>query len=106
MGCALPLAEHGVGPRQILLRLAQPRGVLGHPHRELEPEIENLLGQLPRLLLELVLGELTPLRRFHRPVSGPYSALVRDTNFVVMPIFWAAVRNASRATSSGTPIIS
>src|SRR5436309_11070430 len=64
-GCAFPLAEHGVRPRQILLRLAQPRRVLGHPHRELEPEIEDLLGQLPRLLLELVLGELTPLRRFH-----------------------------------------
>src|SRR5205807_10672093 len=64
-GGALLLAEHCVGPRQILLRLAQPRGVLGHPHRELEPEIENLLGQLPRLLLELVRGELTPLRRLH-----------------------------------------
>src|SRR5437879_6746893 len=76
-GCALLLAEHSVGPRQIFFGLAQPRGVLGHPHRELEPEIEDLLGQLPRLLLELVLGELTPLRRFHRPVSGLESPRAR-----------------------------
>src|SRR2546428_14082689 len=107
-----------MGPRQILPRLAQPRGVLGHPHRELEPQIEDLLGELAVFLLQLLLGKFTPLRRLHElvPLTGSpgrrhrlgshYSARVRDTNLVMTPIFWAAVRNATRATSSGTPIIS
>src|SRR4029453_13198479 len=81
--------------------------ILGHPHRELEAQIEDLFAELARLLLELLLGQLAPLRRLHdQSLRSGYSALVRDTNFVVIPIFWAAVRNASRATSSGTPIIS
>src|SRR5438093_4799372 len=65
-GSALPLAEHGVGPRQISPRLAQPRRVLGHPRRELEPEIEDLFRELTRLLDDFLLGEIAPLGGLHR----------------------------------------
>src|SRR5262245_27851014 len=106
-GAALLLAEHRLGPRQVLPRLPQPRGILGHPHRELEAQIEDLFVELTPLLLELLFRQLAPLRRLHdQSLRSGYSARVCDTNLVVMPIFWAAVRNASRATSSGTPIIS
>src|SRR4029453_3163934 len=106
-GAALLLAEHRLGPRQVLPRLPQPRGILGHPHRELEAQIEDLFVELARLLLELLLGQLAPLRRLHdQSLRSGYSARVRETNLVVMPIFWAAVRNASRPPASGTPIVS
>src|SRR5687768_4983719 len=62
------LAAGGVGPRQIPPRDPEPGRVLGDPHRQLEPEIEDLLGQLAGLLRELVLGEIAPLRRLHRSV--------------------------------------
>src|SRR3989449_3923063 len=62
----LPLAEHRVGPREIPPSLGEARGVLGHPHRELEPEIEDLLAELARLLRELLVREIAPLARLHR----------------------------------------
>src|SRR5436309_5842722 len=95
-GFALPLAEHCVSPRQILLRLTQPRGVLGHPHRELEPEIEDLLRELAGLLLELLLGEIAPLRRLHRRV--PLKA--RTTAPSCATRTWSGCR--SSAPPSGT----
>src|SRR3989475_8773859 len=73
----LPLAEHRVGPREIPPRLGEARGVLGHPHRELEPEIEDLLAELARLLRELLVREIAPLARLHRrrpAIRAPASA--------------------------------
>src|SRR5262245_53829850 len=61
------LAQDRLGPREVLARLRQPRRVLGHAHRELEPEVEDLLGQLPHLLEHFVLAQITPLRGLHRP---------------------------------------
>src|SRR5262245_52119322 len=88
-GAALLLAEHRLGPRQVLPRLPQPRGVLGHPHRQLEAQIEDLFVELARLLLELLLGELAPLRRLHDPVPsvglqrpGPRHELGRDADLL------------------------
>src|SRR4029453_12347357 len=69
-GAALLLAEHRLGPRQVLPRVPQPRGILGHPHRELEAQIEDLFVELARLLLELLLGQLAPLGRRPERVAG------------------------------------
>src|SRR5262249_58224408 len=69
-GVALLLGERRLGPRQILPRLPQSRRVLGHPHRELEAQIEDLFVELARLLLELFFGELAPLLRLHDPVPS------------------------------------
>src|SRR5262249_38757876 len=53
-------------------RLAEPRRILGDAHRELEAEVEDLLGQLADLLPDLVLAQIPPLRRFHRsPLTAP-----------------------------------
>src|SRR6266850_3038119 len=92
-GPALPLAEHGVGPRQISPRLAQPRRVLGHPRRELEPEIEDLFRELACLLDDFVLGEIAPLRGLHRLLLIARPLIARAS----------ATRTASRYRSSGPP---
>src|SRR6266542_102474 len=48
------LAQDSLGPREVPLGLLYPRRILGHAHRELEPEIEQLFRQLLDLLLQLV----------------------------------------------------
>src|SRR5919198_2495232 len=80
-------AQHGLRPRQILARLVHPRRVLRHAHRELEPEIEDLLRELRHLLSDFVVGEVTPLRHFHAPSPGserarPHHELGRDPDFL------------------------
>src|SRR5688572_12838060 len=57
----LALAEHGLRAREIALGLPDARGVLGNTHRELKPKIEQLLGQVRRLLRELVARHVVPL---------------------------------------------
>src|SRR2546427_993513 len=84
----LPLAEHRVDPREIPPGLAQPRRVLGHAHRELEPQREDLLAEVARLLLELLVGEIAPLARLHR-------AAIRASG--------CASRTSSRCPSSARP---
>src|SRR5678816_1473751 len=59
------LAEHGLRPREISLGLPDARGVLGNTHRELKPQIEQLLGQVLRLLRELVARHVVPLDGLH-----------------------------------------
>src|SRR6266540_559356 len=59
------LAQDSLGPREVPLGLLYPRRILGHAHRELEPEIEQLFRQLLDLLLQLVAVHLPPARRFH-----------------------------------------
>src|SRR5262245_49930607 len=61
----LALPQHRLHPRQVPLGLPDARGVLGHAHRELESQIEQLLVELLRLLLELVARHLAPLLRLH-----------------------------------------
>jgi hypothetical protein len=62
---AAALADDRVGPGQVAARDADARGVLGHAHRELEAEVEDLLRELAYLLRHLVLGQLTPLGGLH-----------------------------------------
>src|SRR6185369_17078085 len=93
------LADDRVGPGEVAAGFADPRRVLGHAHGQLEPEVEDLLGQLPYLLRHLVVREVAPLGRLHR-------VRVRVMNLVEIPILLAAVRNASLATSTVTPSIS
>src|SRR5262245_8098811 len=132
------LAQDGLSPGQVPAGLGHAGRVLGHPHRQLEAEIEELLRQPCGLMLDLLVREIAPLRRLHaipllrmggseRPpnpsafgtsrrspaaprqtdvFTGPQRTRARVTNLVVMPIFWAAVRKASRASSSLTPCIS
>src|SRR5262245_29737243 len=102
----LALSQHRLHPRQVPLGLPDARGVLGHAHRQLEPQVEQLLVELLGLLLKLVPRHLAPLLRFHGMVSGLYSARVRVTNLVLIPIFCAARRKPSRAVGSSTPSIS
>src|SRR5215470_8268332 len=94
-----PFANDRVSAREVPARESDARRVLGHPHRELEAEVEDFLRELPHLLGHLVLRQLAPL-------GGLHSVLVRITNLVVIPILLAAVRNASRASDSPTPSIS
>src|SRR2546426_1311837 len=106
-GLALLLAEHRVGPRQIFPRLVEPRGVLGHSHRKLEPQVEDLLVELPRLLLNLVGREVTPLRRFHDPPIlrrarlAARRASARTTAPSCAPRTWS--RSRASGPPSGTP---
>src|SRR5260370_13753440 len=85
-----PLAQQRLGPRQIAPRLPDPRRVLGDPHRELEPEVEQLLRQFPHPLPDLVLRQVAPLGRFHRSLltGSALTALAR------------ASRTSSRSPSS------
>src|SRR6266542_2341926 len=74
-----PLVQQRLGPRQIAPRLPDPRRVLGDPHRELKPEIEELLRQLAHPLPDLVLRQVAPLGRFHRSLltGSALTALAR-----------------------------
>src|SRR5574337_831664 len=60
-----PLAQHGLRPGQVTARLADARRILRDAHGELEPEVEDLLAELPDLLLQLVVGHLAPLFGLH-----------------------------------------
>src|SRR5581483_2246735 len=65
-----PLAEERLHPGQLPPRLPDPRRVLGHRHRDLEPEVEDLLPELARLLRELAVAQVTQVRPpLHRPAS-------------------------------------
>src|SRR5882724_156950 len=59
------LAQDSLGPREVPLGLLYPRRILGHAHRELESEVEQLFRQLLDLLLQLFAVHLPPARRFH-----------------------------------------
>src|SRR6266849_3342728 len=61
----LTLALHGLGAREVPLGLLHPRGILRHAHGKLEPQIEQLLGQLLDLLLQVLAAHLPPALRFH-----------------------------------------
>src|SRR5215470_1930884 len=65
----LALAENGLRARQIPLGLLHPRGVLGHTHGQLEPEVEQLFGQFLDLLLQVFAAHLPPGFRFHEVLS-------------------------------------
>src|SRR5215510_13925094 len=70
----LAFPQYRLHPGQITTRLTDSCRILRHSHRELEPQIEELLGQLLRFLLELVAVHLAPLGRFHCPcLRGPAS---------------------------------
>src|SRR4029453_14576970 len=71
-----PLSQDGPGPRQVPPGDRHPRRVLGHAHRELEPQVEELLSELAGLLLQLLVGHLTPLVCLHGRLSasqGPHA---------------------------------
>src|SRR5437899_3982318 len=95
------LGSHLIDP---LNRSPRPRPRLGS-------HLIDALTRSPRPRPRLGSHLIAPLNRSprRRPRLGShyhYKARVRDTNFVAIPIFCAAVRNDTRATSSGTPIIS
>src|SRR5215813_3661520 len=60
-----PLAQDGLGPREVPLGMLHPRRVLGHTHGKLEAQVEQLLGELPHLLLQLLAVHVPPRRCFH-----------------------------------------
>src|SRR3977135_697652 len=66
-----PLPENGLGPGQIPPGDRHPRRILGHAHGQLEPQVEELLTELLGLLLQLVVGHLTPLGCLHGSPQCP-----------------------------------
>src|SRR5215510_8638956 len=46
-------------------RVARSRRMLGHPHRELKAQVEQLLSEPHGLMLDLLVREIAPLRRLH-----------------------------------------
>src|SRR5437762_1026461 len=103
----LPLAEHRVDAREIPPGLAQPRRVLGHAHRELEPQRKDLLAELVRLLRELLVGEIAPLARLHRRRSSNARPACRARGAVparaAIRASGCASRTSSRWPSSARP---
>src|SRR5262245_36675104 len=70
-----PLAQERFDAGQLAPGLADARRILGHRHRDLEPEVENLLPELARLLPELGLAQIAQVcLALHRPVLTPARA--------------------------------
>src|SRR3990172_3496232 len=102
----LPLAEHGPGTREIPPRLTQPRRILRDAHRELEAKVEDLFAEVVRLLPELLVREIAPLRGLHRPSPmharcSLTSSLDARSNRTTASV--CASRTSSRCRSSVQP---
>src|SRR6266508_3625140 len=69
----LTLPQDRLRPGQIAPRSAHPRRALRDPHGQMEPQVEQFLGQFLDLLLELIALHLTPLDRLHARLRGPAS---------------------------------
>ena len=59
------LVRHGQRPRQVLLRLPQPRRVLELARRMLEAQVEHLLARVVRELDELRILQVIHLYSLH-----------------------------------------
>src|SRR6266542_2968119 len=102
----LALAEHRPGSREIPLGLLHARRVLRHAHRELETQVEQLLGQLLDLLLQVLAAHVPPARRFHvvfwggataaPPPDPPAGSKSPEYRSVLMSASWPSKRPVMR----------
>src|SRR5260221_8009819 len=98
-GRAGALAQDGLDARDVATDLAHARRVLELAARALETQIEGLLAEVLDLLLQLVGGLGSDVRRLHANTSSP--SLV--TKRVPIGSLAAARSKASRANAAGTP---
>src|SRR4051794_40062361 len=95
----------GLDARDVTPHDPHPRCVLELSGRPLEAQVELLLLELERLVVELIDRHRAQIAGFHSHVVIPYSA-IRSMKRVLIGSFAAASASASRARSSGTPSIS
>src|SRR6185503_16429460 len=96
------LVQQGLDARDLAPHLADLHRVFHAPRGALEPQLVELLVELPLPRAQLVHTLLTKLCHLHSPTS----VCSRVTKRVLMGSLWAARRNASSAISRVTPSIS
>src|SRR5262249_9368737 len=98
----LLLAQRGLHARQIAAQRLELVRRLELPHRLLDPQAEQLIVEVLLALPQLVRPEIADFSDLH----DAFSSANRVANRVLMGIFAAASRIASRASVSVTPSIS
>src|SRR3974390_3054001 len=101
-GALLPRNRPDAG--DVATHLAHPRRVLELAGRALEAQIEPLLLQLERLVVELIDGHVPQVVRLEH--GGPSYSAMRATKRVLIGSLAAASASASLASAIGTPSIS
>src|SRR3974390_2224786 len=101
-GALLPRNRPDAG--DVATHLAHPRRVLELAGRALEAQIEPLLLQLERLVVELIDGHVPQVVRLEH--GGPSYSAMRATKRVLIGSLAAASASASLARAIGTPSIS
>src|SRR6266851_4153035 len=98
------LGGNRLDARDVATNLAHARGVLQLTGRPLKAQVESLLLELERFVVELIDGHGAEITRLHGPLLS-YSAM-RSMKRVLIGSLAAASSSASRARASVTPSIS